>query len=983
MSQTFRDFSGRHVLEVARIVTPANLAALRAAVVQAEVEGLGVSAIGSAWAFSAPGWNPGVVVDTSGLVGFPPWLQECVAQPAGTGEIWAAVAAGTKVRDVYRALMGRTANDSEVLLQNSPGDSRVAPPTWLHGRQLAPRTLGGAGGQSLAGVVSTGTHGGDVARPPIGDFVRAAVLVGSGGRVRVVQRLAQRAVDVGRLNALHRDQTGGVDFEEYAVDGGLEAVTTSVGRMGVVFAYVYAVEDMTGQLVYEWRYADRWSSVRAELDSGSIIERARSRDEFLQVVMSPVRDGGEDRPCYVTRHRTDTADNAANEWAAFDDPKLSCPVTPIDVMRLRNGGPLAIVGQIFGVSVVTPQVEQVRVALRIAAVDIALIASSVGGPIGAIAAIPIVAELLDLADDLGTLSGSRLFGDILALHLNHLASGPYSFITTAAIRGIVAGAQSDTVRNPDAGSGDAEQPWLVKGPRGFVLDTYDYRQPPLFRGDSVEVFFAADRQLTRKVQALLDAFESMQQSGVPVAAYVSLRFLAASCALLALTHPDPGTPTCAIEVSMLRGMRGNDQALAAVQRIALENEGRVHWGQENDLGVSEVQESMPRLADWKARLHEIEGTSLTFLTPFAQAHGLDVDRPSTWSGWQNLGFRAGGDPCVAANASRYLVLACDQSGRLQVNTQRVQSVDTRWSQVSDRTFARDCAPTALLRLDDSRVEIMAVTDTEEIGHVWQDGTDGLRFSDLSVKTAPWGVKQLVRTTEISSVQFGNGTMRVFGVEAGGTSRVLQSGLDFLETLVPVDETPVLDRIAAAEWVPTWAGQRNDPLLVAFAAADGKPLWRTYQHGPWSYFPALPGNAGVLHLALMPGIIVASTTAGLFALADATSGAERPTYRGPWQPLPASSVEPVAVENPLGWCFGSGGPWLFARGRTGQLLTIQHVGDSHWGSWTGLGGSVRAGSRPVGGLLPDGRVQVVCRAGGSDPAHEDQLVARRQTSRGVW
>jgi hypothetical protein len=43
-------------------------------------------------------------------------------------------------------------------------------------------TLGGAGGQTVVGALSTGTHGGDFDRPPIADAVVALHLVADGGK---------------------------------------------------------------------------------------------------------------------------------------------------------------------------------------------------------------------------------------------------------------------------------------------------------------------------------------------------------------------------------------------------------------------------------------------------------------------------------------------------------------------------------------------------------------------------------------------------------------------------------------------------------------------------------------------------------------------------------------------------------------------------------------------------------------------------------
>jgi hypothetical protein len=39
-------------------------------------------------------------------------------------------------------------------------------------------TMGGASGQTIAGAVGTGTHGGDIHIPPIADMIRAIHVVG-------------------------------------------------------------------------------------------------------------------------------------------------------------------------------------------------------------------------------------------------------------------------------------------------------------------------------------------------------------------------------------------------------------------------------------------------------------------------------------------------------------------------------------------------------------------------------------------------------------------------------------------------------------------------------------------------------------------------------------------------------------------------------------------------------------------------------------
>lgn len=140
--------------------------------------------------------------------------------------------------------------------------------------------------------------------------------------------------------------------------------------------------------------------------------------------------------------------------------------------------------------------------------------------------------------------------------------------------------------------------------------------------ESMEIFFAADDDLPRKAELVFAVFDNLRARGIPLAAYVSLRFLAPSKSLLATAAFEP--ISCAIEISMLRGGRGNDEALAALQGIAIQNNGRIHWGQQNDLSARGVAAmNGERYVSWCRSLEAVEGTSPTFSNLFTKSHGLE------------------------------------------------------------------------------------------------------------------------------------------------------------------------------------------------------------------------------------------------------------------------------------------------------------------------------------------------------------------------
>ncbi|HEX3523877.1 MAG TPA: hypothetical protein VHT52_17550 [Stellaceae bacterium] len=76
-------------------------------------------------------------------------------------------------------------------------------------------TLGGAGGQTVVGALSTGTHGGDFDRPPVGDSDVALHIVVDGGKHYWIEpALAERTpfIDEAKLRVLYgQPQFGGPD----------------------------------------------------------------------------------------------------------------------------------------------------------------------------------------------------------------------------------------------------------------------------------------------------------------------------------------------------------------------------------------------------------------------------------------------------------------------------------------------------------------------------------------------------------------------------------------------------------------------------------------------------------------------------------------------------------------------------------------------------------------------------------------------------
>jgi hypothetical protein len=105
------------------------------------------------------------------------------------------------------------------------------------GEPLALPVLGGANGQSLAGVISTSTHGGDWQQPPFPDLVRAIHLVTEGGREVWIERASEPVTVDDRLRPLLPcGETQIVRDDEV-----FNAALVAFGRFGVIYAVILEV----------------------------------------------------------------------------------------------------------------------------------------------------------------------------------------------------------------------------------------------------------------------------------------------------------------------------------------------------------------------------------------------------------------------------------------------------------------------------------------------------------------------------------------------------------------------------------------------------------------------------------------------------------------------------------------------------------------------------------------------------------------------
>jgi hypothetical protein len=491
------------------------------------------------------------------------------------GRLLCHVEAGIKVHHLHDQLESNFLSPPGVVLNDGPGGS--AQP---HGYAL--KTLGGSGGQSIVGAISTSTHGGDdldgSGNPirPLPDMVQGIHLVAPGGVEFFIQRGGSRGVvDPTKLAQLMPCVAGRVISD----DDTLNAVVVSVGRMGVIYSVLLEVRQQ--YVLRETVVPDMWNSV----SSGSMIAGLRAVNRFLQILILPYANSDGDHTCYVTTRNEIEPSRPPSPEPGFSLFTFAC--------ELRPAALAAIVGGIIG---------------GLAAAVALLLLIPFVGEILAAADIALILLLTPLLDPEVTI------GDYLAGAVNLMTKLGMIDLAKSLVNSIL---------------GSAMSPHTIEKLSYRIMDTYDYNAN-CFKALSIEVAFDADgTAYLDYIQAVFALIDSFAAQNTLAGAYISLRYCAGSEALLAI---EQWPHTVCIEISALGGLAGEVDVLNAFEQEAANRGAAVHWGQMNMRSRADVEAVFgPKLDRWRQVLARIGGKSQhTFDNDFCVSHGLEVFGQKPW-----------------------------------------------------------------------------------------------------------------------------------------------------------------------------------------------------------------------------------------------------------------------------------------------------------------------------------------------------------------
>lgn len=277
----------------------------------AERAGLRVRAVGSSWSFTdiTLPTAPGVIVETNQIDGLI-----------------------THVID--QSVLTENAPDAKYLVHAEAGIQVEQLMTILDALGLAPFTMGGSSGQTLAGVISTSVHGSHWDRGPIPNAVRAIQLVGPGGTRYWIEPDRWRITKEVELR-----QRLGPGVQIRYDDDWFDSVLVSMGSMGIITAVVLEVTEQyfLTRTCTEWT----WSALRPKLEDGSLFA---DPEHYVMIAFDP-RGIGTDRPCFVTTCQRSNGP-ASGPSGSSDPLGVFCGAKPARCGDLLEGvaGAAAVIG---------------------------------------------------------------------------------------------------------------------------------------------------------------------------------------------------------------------------------------------------------------------------------------------------------------------------------------------------------------------------------------------------------------------------------------------------------------------------------------------------------------------------------------------------------------------------------------------------------------------------------------------------------------
>lgn len=256
---------------------PQTLAELVATVVHAQENKCKIKAVGSGHSFSDIVQTSDVLVDCHGLNNPIPLDKDLLHDP------------DTLTR------MGYGLNH---LVHVENGMTVRALNVYLNENKLALENMGGYDGQTIAGVISTSTHGTGIELGPIASGVASIVLVGEWGTIYRIEPSKG-------ITNLHKYEARFPNNTLVQDDDFFNAVLVSMGCMGIIYSVILKVRDAYN--LCEERIGKSSERHWEELKQGNRIKQMLEENRHFEIWVNPYEIDGK-HGCLVTRKNIYTGD---------------------------------------------------------------------------------------------------------------------------------------------------------------------------------------------------------------------------------------------------------------------------------------------------------------------------------------------------------------------------------------------------------------------------------------------------------------------------------------------------------------------------------------------------------------------------------------------------------------------------------------------------------------------------------------------------
>lgn len=544
---------------------------------------------------------------------------------------------GTKIFNVNRLLHGLD------LIANSV--THVVPDDEFNDNctvaMLAMPTLGGSGGQAIAGALSTGTHGGDIQISPIADAVAAIHLIGPGGQEWWIEKSA--GITAGSEEDTRVELEGLVThFPDAAAelchniivrkdDDFFNSVLVSLGRMGFIYSLVFEVRDRFK--LTERRRNDVWETFRDNVtditslrnfDSAHTDPRLRIANiHYLNILIMPFSNEARQHVCKI---------------ATREIHEGSCDELPPNVGVAPGDGSIDVFGWICGLA----DTRTLLVFLVPLLVTLMLGAAALAASIGALLVIPFIgwalgaaaiAALAALTTIIVALSGLIAYLSVAARTAREVIGAITDFAFRFGFRELMISALTSLFDSAYPVTRDGG-PFVRTGFSFKIMDTYGYEGESFCeKVDSMDFAFdaflldASGRPVYFSfIDEVLDLFDELRNRNIAIAGNLALRYSRNTSALIGISRFET---TVHIEIAVLRDFPGNSEFVQRVQTIAKRFNGIPSWGQLfNHYDARDILNIYgDSLRTWRQTLTEIirggGGNDFTFSNNFTQTYNLE------------------------------------------------------------------------------------------------------------------------------------------------------------------------------------------------------------------------------------------------------------------------------------------------------------------------------------------------------------------------